>query len=401
MTLTDQQYLQKLKAAVDLRHCGEYHLAHELARKLITDRPEESSAWHTLGQINTELGEFAMALAAHQQAMKLLKQHGALASHQKQFQQTALGLAIALMRFGRFEEALGYWEAGRLDVSWAPWPGSQYWDGSSQDPDSLLVQFEGGYGDLFMFERWLPLLKTQFGFRKVGLVVYPTAYSMYSPGREVTGFDKVYQLNVDKIGFGEWKYSTSVMSMPAVFGVRKWADIPTTHVVWPTMQTYAKELSSKQFRLGFCWRAEENTSPVRTKSLPVEVATQIASTLAVDMSVFSLSPAKADIYSTTEFAQPLGTQMELHRMTDWKATADYLLSMDFVLTVDTAVAHLAGVLGVPCLVLLPMSSCWRWGLPGEPCHWYGPQLSLYRQPVPLEWNAEEIVKTLMEKINAK
>ena len=73
--------------------------------------------------------------------------------------------------------------------------------------------------------------------------------------------------------------------------------------------------------------------------------------------------------------------------------------MDFVLTVDTAVAHLCGLLGVPALVLVPAGGCWRWGVTEETVsHWYGPDLTLYRQPVALEWNATDIVNTLLERI---
>ena len=85
-------------------------------------------------------------------------------------------------------------------------------------------------------------------------------------------------------------------------------------------------------------------------------------------------------------------------MTDWAATRDYILSMDFVVTVDTAVAHLTGLLGVPCLVLLPIGACWRWGLPGEIPPWYGPQMTYYRQKQPLTWDANEIVAAVKERI---
>ena len=65
------------------------------------------------------------------------------------------------MRFGRFEEAMQCWEAGRLNVSWQPWPATKYLtENELPSGCSLLVQCEGGYGDVFMFMRWLPLLKS-------------------------------------------------------------------------------------------------------------------------------------------------------------------------------------------------------------------------------------------------
>ena len=137
------------------------------------------------------------------------------------------------------------------------------------------------------------------------------------------------------------------------------------------------------------------------KSLPREVANAVVDGLKwhiKDLEIYSLSPEKADLYSQSTFSQPDGVTYEPDRMTDWAATRDYILSMDFVVTVDTACAHLAGLLGVPCLVLLPIGACWRWGMPGDQPPWYGPQMTFYRQKQPLAWDAAEIVAAVKERI---
>ena len=75
--------------------------------------------------------------------------------------------------------------------------------------------------------------------------------------------------------------------------------------------------------------------------------------------------------------------------------------MDYVLTVDTAVAHLCGVLGVPCLVLLPVSHCWRWGTQkgsGHTSWWYGPKLRMFVQDKPFEWDATVITAAVEEEM---
>jgi len=80
----------------------------------------------------------------------------------------------------------------------------------------------------------------------------------------------------------------------AVMKVKEWRDIPT----WPTWEgtTAARPVR----RIGFCWRAEENMSPLRVKSLPVSVAGKIGLAL-FEYEVLSLSPEKADLYSTERF----------------------------------------------------------------------------------------------------
>ena len=385
--MTDAEFLTHLQTAVDLRRKGEYDEATFKALVCIGGREQESSAWHCLGQIRTETGKFEAALSAHQEAMRLFRAKHAPADRPDQFQPLALGLAHALMRYGRFEEAWPYWEAARLDASWQPWTGSQYWDGSDPVPESLLVQAEGGYGDLFMFMRWLASLK-QFGVKKVGLMLWPAAETLLD--WKMKGVDEVYVIGRDQIPF-TWTHSTSIMSLGAVAKVKEWRDIPT----WPAWQGTTATRPVR--RIGFAWRAEESTSPLRVKSLPWEVASTIATD---DLSGewFSLSPEKADIHSVSEFRQPVGLQYEPDRMTDWAATRDYILSMDFVVTVDTGCAHLTGLLGVPCLVLLPIGACWRWGMPGDHPSWYGPQMTFYRQEQPLVWDADEIVAAVKERI---
>jgi ADP-heptose:LPS heptosyltransferase len=66
------------------------------------------------------------------------------------------------------------------------------------------------------------------------------------------------------------------------------------------------------------------------------------------------------------------------------STAYALSGMDLVITVDTALAHLAGALGIPTLLLLPFLPDWRWLLGREDSPWY-PTMRLYRQPTPGDW----------------
>ena len=190
-----------------------------------------------------------------------------------------------------------------------------------------------------------------------------------------------------------------------MFGLKRWEDI----LPWGEFLLKSpKRKPDCRTNIGFCWRAEENSSPVRTKSLPPEVAEEVCRRLynwdlsGNKVALHSLSPHKADLYNSDYEEAPGSLSLNQDRMVDWKATSRYMQEMDFILTVDTAVAHLAGLLGIPTLVLLPVSSCWRWGFSTTTSSWYGRQLTLCRQKEPLKWDAKEITDAVIGRIyNAK
>jgi hypothetical protein len=85
----------------------------------------------------------------------------------------------------------------------------------------------------------------------------------------------------------------------------------------------------------------------------------------------------------------LGTEPLIHDFTadlhDFADTAALIMNLDLVITVDTAVAHLAGALGKPVWILVPANSEWRWLDKRTDSPWY-PTARLFRQQVVGDWN---------------
>jgi ADP-heptose:LPS heptosyltransferase len=80
---------------------------------------------------------------------------------------------------------------------------------------------------------------------------------------------------------------------------------------------------------------------------------------------------------------------------DFADTAAVLAHLDLVITVDTAVGHLAGAMGKPIWTLLPFAPDWRWGQHNVHTPWY-PTMRLFRQPTPGAWEAvcQRVVEAL-------
>jgi hypothetical protein len=77
---------------------------------------------------------------------------------------------------------------------------------------------------------------------------------------------------------------------------------------------------------------------------------------------------------------------------DFADTAAIIAGMDLVITVDTSVAHLAGAMGKPTWILVPLPSDWRWMLDREDSPWY-PTARLFRQTETEKW--EPVIEKLI------
>ena len=103
-----------------------------------------------------------------------------------------------------------------------------------------------------------------------------------------------------------------------------------------------------------------------------------------------------------QFPPPAGKQfagLQIHDFTseieDFWDTAALIQNLDLVITVDTAIVHLAGALGKPVWLLSRFDSCWRWMGDRPDSPWY-PTLRQFRQPVAGDW--ESVMKAVMAEL---
>ena len=273
--------------------------------------------------------------------------------------------------WGRFEAR---WRVPRLVGP--PRPFSQpRWDGKPFAGRTLLLTYEQGFGDTLMFVRYAPMVKALGG--KVLLSVQP---ELARVAATCPGVDAV-------VPYGDplppFDLQLPLVSLPGVFGTDldsipcavPYLDIPE-HV--PNREGIARLLAaaSKCTRIGLAWAGNTAHRNDEARSIPAADLGPLATLPNAFFFGFQIGTAQAP---------PLPGFVALGPwLSDFSDTAYALSGMDLVITVDTALAHLAGALGIPTLLLLPFGPDWRWMLGREDSPWY-PSMRIYRQPAPGDW----------------
>jgi hypothetical protein len=136
--------------------------------------------------------------------------------------------------------------------------------------------------------------------------------------------------------------------------------------------------SQGKTRVGLVWAGRPAHKKDHERSIPPGALAPLAALPGVAWHSFQMDPAQL---------APLPGILPLAPwLSDFSDTAYALTGMDLVITVDTAMAHLAGAMGVPTLLLLPFLPDFRWLLERDDSPWY-PTMRLYRQPQPGDWDA--------------
>jgi hypothetical protein len=128
-------------------------------------------------------------------------------------------------------------------------------------------------------------------------------------------------------------------------------------------------------RIGLAWRGKQAPDPLRT--IPIQKLAPLAQI--ADIEWVSLQAGASDLGPALPIVD------HSRRLTDFAQTAALINCLDLVISIDTAVAHLAGALAKPTWTLLPWSADWRWGHTAETTPWY-PTMRLFRQTTRAVWD---------------
>jgi len=282
--------------------------------------------------------------------------------------------------------------------------GKPPWDGSPLAGKTILLHTEQGHGDAIQFVRYAPLV-AQRGAGKVILETYRSLRRLFTTvslvqevvvkGEPLPAFDvqvplmslpRILGTTIETIPnrvpylYAEEKDAAVLGALPRPSGQEPGVSVATS----PSGQEYAPDTGAEGavkysgalrtarhpdgiVKVGIVWSPSDRAS--KKRFCPVSLFLELSQIPGV--SLYSLQKEHTDILD----GAPIQDLREL--LNDFADTAAVISQLDLVISVDTAVAHLAGALGKPVWVLLPFSPDWRWLLDRSDSPWY-PTMRLFR-----------------------
>jgi hypothetical protein len=259
------------------------------------------------------------------------------------------------------------------------------WSGGSLEGRTLLVYAEQGLGDTLQFCRYiLPLeamgarvvFEVQPVLKKL-LGSLPMRGLLVGRGEPMPPFDLHSPLGSLPLAF-----RTEIGSIPA--------GVPYLTVSPAAVSRWRERLAALPgLKVGLNWHGNpeaEKRASLQARSFPLSAAAPLARL--PKLSLVSLQKGAG-----AEQLGEVGFGGEIAQLTDptfmgpeeiADETAAIMMGLDLVITADTAVAHLAGALGIPVWVVLQAVPDWRWLIERSDSPWY-PTMRLFRQRTASDW----------------
>jgi tetratricopeptide (TPR) repeat protein len=292
------------------------------------------------------------------------------------------GLATALLISGNFSE-------GWREHEWR-WhiPGfstkvrsfnCSVWQGEPLRGQKILLHAEQGYGDTLQFVRYAPLVA-----ERGGEVILEVPRCLSQLLGQVPG---VKQVIVQGDALPEFSWQCPLMSLPLAFATRlETIPVFSRYISIPeeTVRSAKSKWTAEGLRVGLAWSG--NPKHFRDAYRSTHLQQLIPLSTVPGVSFYSLQVGEAT-RQIAELSSIFPIIDVCSKYSDFIDTATFLVGLDLVITVDTAIAHLAGALGIPVWILLPHSRTdWRWLKNRIDSPWY-PSARLFHQPAPGDWNA--------------
>lgn len=310
------------------------------------------------------------------------------------------GLAIAQYVQGLVKLGLGDFKAGwrACEARWATkafaahrrnftqplWLGEQCLRGKT-----ILLHAEQGYGDVIQFVRYVGCFATSGA--DVVLEVQPELVKLCS------GMEGVQAVVARGTTLPPFDFHCPMMSLPLAFGTELHtipAAVPYLAAPKELVPAWPENLSHSGPLIGLAWAGDRLHRNDINRSMPLETLRPLLQIPRLQFVSLQQETREED----AEFIRGSTKIIQLNRrFQDFAETAAVIAQLDLVISVDTAVAHLAGAMAKPLLLLLPYAADFRWLRERCDSPWY-PTARLFRQRKFDDWR--EVIDELVDELSS-
>jgi tetratricopeptide (TPR) repeat protein len=335
--------------------------------------PNAAPSWSNLGMVLKIEHRFDDAIRAHDRAV-------ALAPDNARFK---VNRAVALLQMGDWRRAWTDYEV-RLDLAEGLvvdrlrlLPALR--PGDSLTGTTILALHEDGFGDTLHFCRYLPLLADQGAYV---IACVPPALA-----RLIASLPGVAEVVTDRRVVPPHDFVCPMFSLPRVFGTTPHT-VPS--VVRPRIDAqsgvrFGRRLPTNGLLIGLVWAGQARPSVPGFRTLDRRRSAGLAAFAPLaDIPGLRLVSLQAGPPSREVPPRGMILTDPMQEVRDFADTAAIIANLDVVVSVDTSVAHLAGLMGKPVFLLDRYDGCWRWLSGRRDSPWY-PHLTIFRQKQPDDW----------------
>ena len=425
---------------------GALQPAAELYRRALVLDPKKHEIYNDLGLVLTDLGNFTAALEVFRRSLinnprsaktiaglgRLFERKGDLISAAEAYRDAIkldprlpaayVDLGFVLYGLGELAEAadcfaqlramqpdsaeatvnlgLIHLLQGNLAVGWAEYESrwkvgvgdqrkllQRRWKGEPLEGERILLYAEQGLGDTMQFVRYVPLVSERGG--EVVLEVQPALHDL------LAGTDGASRVIRRGEALPEFTWQCPLMSLPLALGTELNtipARVPYIVADAARVEAWRERLQKNTRRIGLAWAGNPGHPRDRLRSIPLEQLVPLLNAAGTTFYSLQFGSGSEQMKLLPQGARLIDLGDELQ---DLANVAAIVANLDLVISVDSAVAHLAGALGKPVWILLNKGCDWRWFLEREDSPWY-PTARLFRQSTAGDW--QEVVKRIEDEL---
>jgi hypothetical protein len=267
------------------------------------------------------------------------------------------------------------------------------WNGMRLPNGHLALHVDQGYGDAFQFARFIPLVVERVG--RVSLFCEPPCVRLFG------GIPGLERVTSDWGEIADPGFQTTLASLPGVFNATVDAmpgRVPYLSADPALVASWRRRLDEKvpggHLRVGLSWSGNPAQSNDARRSLPFSACQPLIKLKAVTIVSLQKPIRSRDekLFRTCPDIIDLGPELN-----DFADTAAVMANLDVVVSICSAVTHLAGAVGRPVWVMLSKPADWRWLSDRDDSPWY-PSARLFRQSTRGDWDG--VVRSVAEALEA-